>query len=130
VVATLTVALSWLGVRRTCALVRRWAPGSAGPGPSSDERLFRARRVAWIVRGVSRRVPGTRCLVRSLATLAMLRREGLAADLRLGVRRSREGIEAHAWVEVEGDALGEPEPLEPFATFDAAGVRDSLFAAR
>ena len=55
------------------------------------------------------------CLPRSLALQRMLRARGIAAQLRIGVRKDSTdvgGIAAHAWVEVNGMALGEPEAIE------------------
>jgi hypothetical protein len=53
-----------------------------------------------------------RCLPRSLALLRMLDRRGVPAALRIGVRKRGEQVAAHAWVEVGGVALGEPEDVE------------------
>jgi hypothetical protein len=49
------------------------------------------------------------CLARSLVLCRLLRSEGLAADLRIGVARPGGAFRAHAWVEHHGVALGEPE---------------------
>lgn len=60
-------------------------------------------RIAWAVRAVARRVPGTTCLVQALAAAALLRRHGMDADVRIGVTRGDRGaLEAHAWVESGG----------------------------
>lgn len=48
-----------------------------------------------------RYVPGSTCLATSLALAWMLRRRGVAAAVRVGVRTD-DGFEAHAWVEYEG----------------------------
>jgi hypothetical protein len=45
------------------------------------------------------------CLPRSVVLWALLRRHGVDAELKLGVRRGDRGFEAHAWVELEGVAL-------------------------
>ena len=61
------------------------------------------------------------CLEESLALWFFLRRQGIEAELRVGVRKEGEKFEAHAWVEREGVALNEPEALhEHYAAFDAA----------
>lgn len=61
------------------------------------------------------------CLEESLALWWLLGRQGIAAELRIGVRKQGEKFEAHAWVEREGTALNEPESLhEHYAAFDAA----------
>jgi hypothetical protein len=49
-----------------------------------------------------------RCLERSLVLQALLRRQGEAADLRIGVRKHRDTLNAHAWLEQAGRPLFEP----------------------
>jgi hypothetical protein len=63
--------------------------------------------VAWAVSSASSHIPGTRtCLPRALATYGLLTRFGIPADLRIGVRRNREGFfQAHAWVEARDGVL-------------------------
>jgi Transglutaminase-like superfamily len=49
------------------------------------------------------------CLERSLALWWLLARKGIATQLRIGARKSGEKFEAHAWVERDGVAIGEPD---------------------
>lgn len=51
------------------------------------------------------------CLPRSLTLLRLLRKRGTPAVLRIGVRRQGEGVAGHAWVEVAGEVVGEPEGI-------------------
>ena len=61
------------------------------------------------------------CLEESLALLWLLGETGIAAELRIGVRKTQEKFEAHAWVEYEGKALNEPEARHRhFAAFSDA----------
>ncbi|MFL6291666.1 MAG: lasso peptide biosynthesis B2 protein [Thermoanaerobaculia bacterium] len=53
------------------------------------------------------------CLPQSLALQALLRRQGLSAELRIGVRRAGGKLQAHAWVEHAGSPLGETAPYLP-----------------
>ena len=46
------------------------------------------------------------CLPRALALRRMLTEWGIAADLRLGVRREGDALVAHAWVEHQGEPVG------------------------
>jgi len=57
-----------------------------------------------------------------LAIWWLLPREGIASDLRLGVRKDGEKFEAHAWAECGATTpLNDPETKLPhFAAFDAA----------
>lgn len=50
--------------------------------------------------------PGN-CLSRSLAVLWRLRRHGIDAMLRLGVHRSDGGLDAHAWIEIDGRVIND-----------------------
>ena len=72
------------------------------PGPPRRAAAEIPRAARW-VRVAARYAPGAdTCLVRSLALLAVLRRHGMAAELRLGVAVSHPKLDAHAWVEVDG----------------------------
>lgn len=49
------------------------------------------------------------CLEESLALWWLLGRQGIASQLRIGIRKESAKFEAHAWVEFAGAALNEPE---------------------
>ena len=49
------------------------------------------------------------CLEESLTLWYLLRRQGIPACLRIGVRKENEKFEAHAWVEYGGEALNQYE---------------------
>ena len=53
-------------------------------------------------------IPST-CLERSLSLWWMLARQGIATQFRIGVRKDDEKFAAHAWVERNGVAIGEPD---------------------
>ena len=62
-----------------------------------------ARRVGWAVTLASRYVPGATCLPQALAGELLLRRAGIAGELRIGVAKRNDGrLRAHAWVESGG----------------------------
>ncbi len=48
-----------------------------------------------------------RCVPRSLALRAFLAEEGIATELRIGVRKEGERLAAHAWIEHRGTPIGE-----------------------
>lgn len=101
---------------RTSGLERaeRWARGLAPPLPAAGE-IDLARMVRWVDVAARHHWLQITCLRRAVVLAAFLERWGLAAELRLGVRREGEGIEAHAWVELDGEAVG--ETLDPHCTF-------------
>jgi len=51
------------------------------------------------------------CLEESLTLWYLLRRQGIPACLRIGVRKENEKFEAHAWVEHGGEALNQDEAM-------------------
>lgn len=60
------------------------------------------------------------CLEESLVLLHLLNEQGIAAHLRIGVKKNIPQFEAHAWVEYEGRALNESEALhDHYAPFEA-----------
>jgi hypothetical protein len=99
------LALFLLPVPRAAALLRLF-PGRRKTG-IPPERL--ARLVESAGRHHYRRMT---CLTRSVALQALLRRQGVEAELRIGVRREDGRLHAHAWVEHAGVPLGEPEGVE------------------
>jgi hypothetical protein len=61
------------------------------------------------------------CLAKSLTLWWLLERQGISSRLRIGIRKEKEKLEAHAWVERDGAALNEPEERHHhYAAFDAA----------
>jgi hypothetical protein len=51
------------------------------------------------------------CLVKSFTLRWMLGRRGIPSQLRIGAHKTLAGLHAHAWVEVNGQAIGESEEL-------------------
>ena len=87
--------------------------GSAPPRAESAGTLQAVARA--VARAAAHHLWPMTCLPRSIALQAMLARRDIPSSLRIGVRRdgSASGsIAAHAWVEVEGRAVGEPEAIE------------------
>ncbi|MBI3696751.1 MAG: lasso peptide biosynthesis B2 protein [Acidobacteria bacterium] len=92
-----------------------------GPARRLDETREMIRRTVWLVAVAANHHPiRMRCLARSVALVWMLARRGCATELKLGVRREEERLEAHAWVEWRGEAVNDSPashdrfaPLEP-----------------
>lgn len=60
------------------------------------------------------------CLEESLTLWHLLRMQGYAAKLRIGVRKAAGKFEAHAWVEHEGLALNQTEEMHRhYAAFES-----------
>src|SRR5205085_3709692 len=79
-----------------------------------------ARAAARMVRVASERgiARGT-CLTRALTLWWMLRRRGIDAELRIGVRKGEASMDAHAWIEVRGTVVGDARSVrERYSAFD------------
>lgn len=69
------------------------------------ERLSR-ERIVWAVETAARYVsPTATCLTQALAAQALLARRGYPAVLHIGVARDNNELQAHAWVESEGEVV-------------------------
>jgi len=85
------------------------------------EKRF-AEVVARLINSAARHsLVAANCLPQSLLLWWMLRREGIEAEFRIGVRKERQSVEAHAWVEVSGQAVNDQSDVgERFQPFDVA----------
>jgi len=121
---TLLVAMAWLplfwfglrilGLRHS----QDWLHGDnvAGESKLSHDDIV---RVARLVNIAARHVPfPSTCLTRSLLLIWMLRRRGVATELRIGVRLTPGALDAHAWVEHAGMPINDrPDIGGQFAPF-------------
>jgi len=66
------------------------------------------QQMAWFVKVADRYAPGKSSCLRQTAALAwLLRRRGIATNLRIGVAREEEKFVAHSWLETgEGELFG------------------------
>ena len=84
----------------------------AGFPPSREVDVEHAVQVAGVVdAGLALLPVAMTCLRRSVTLIRELNRLGLASSLHLGVRPSRAGMAAHAWVQV-GDVVVNDDPDE------------------
>lgn len=59
------------------------------------------------------------CLRRSLVLVILLRRQGIEGRLIFGTRRITQGLEAHAWVEVQGIVINDhPQIRQQYTPLD------------
>jgi hypothetical protein len=120
VLPLISISLRLRGFRKTQAILQRFLspPGEVIDSSTTSPADLTVRMVRAAVRyGVGHPT----CLEESLALWWLLGRQGIASELRIGVRKQGDKFEAHAWVEREGAALNEPEALhEHYAAFDAA----------
>ena len=117
----LTMSLRLRGLQATQAMLKRRVTSGIPEAAPAEMR----ERTGWTVRMVnaaSRYTVGhATCLERSLAIWWLLARQGVASDLRIGVRKSGDHFEAHAWVEQQTAPLHMAETdHEHYAAFDAS----------
>jgi hypothetical protein len=112
------LGLRCFGLRRLQARLQQGPAMRLG----SDNRrtnLDRARATARLVQVAARHDPFLpTCLPQSLVLWWLVRRQGLAGELRIGVRPGPSRLEAHAWVEFQGLVLSDSEDVaRRFAPF-------------
>jgi hypothetical protein len=121
---SMVMSLRVLGLRRTLRVARWLGRERKRGGRSTGTR----RTLAELVRLSAARVataaafyPGrAECLEQSLTLFVLLRRRGLAAELRLGVQTFP--FRAHAWVEYGGRPINEHEDfVSRLAAFQSLG---------
>jgi elongation factor P--beta-lysine ligase len=116
---------TWVGLR--LAGFRRWKNVLGWLAPSVNATAWQpaasqreaAELIARMAAAAARSFfIDTNCLEQSLALWWLLRRRGIAAELRIGARKELERFEAHAWVEVDSavlnDASAERQHFVPF----------------
>jgi hypothetical protein len=105
----ISLSLRMRGFRATQTTLRRL--NSNRPNQlSAEARSTRVAQTARMVHAAVRHCPGPpSCLEESLTLWWLLGRQGISAEVRIGIRKNKEEFEAHAWVEREGVALNEPE---------------------
>lgn len=99
------LSLSLVGYMKTRRLLERLSSGNLRREATAED-LDAARQLEHLtaIAGQHGLINAT-CLRQSLLLYWMLRRRGLAPELRLGVRRESGDLDAHAWVEVDGRSL-------------------------
>ena len=64
------------------------------------------KKIVWAVNVSSRYTPGlVKCLARALTTQTLMKFCGYSPQLQIGVIKADDGIQAHAWIEHEGQVV-------------------------
>ncbi|MGB0034024.1 MAG: lasso peptide biosynthesis B2 protein [Candidatus Acidiferrales bacterium] len=123
------LAATWVGLR--AAGFRRWeavldslAPSKASSNTAAaDSSMIDSARMIGRMESAAARHLFFRvnCLEQSLVLRWLLRRRGIAAELRFGARKEANSFEAHAWVEFGGTVLNDTGDTHlHFVPFDGA----------
>ncbi|MDT8410273.1 MAG: lasso peptide biosynthesis B2 protein [Wenzhouxiangellaceae bacterium] len=102
------------GVKR----LRRWTVRDLPADSTEFDSVLWQRRATAILR-IGARLPGCKCLARSLALSWWMHSCGQANDFRIGIAGSAQTFRSHAWVEVGGVPVD--DRLENVAAFRVVG---------
>lgn len=118
------------GVRKLERAAGENAESNAGAGQTGNEQLAKARAAARMIEAASRNgIARGNCLSKSVALWWLLKRKGIRGVLRIGARKAGRELEAHAWVELDGQILNDADDVrDSYAAFD--GPMTSRAAAR
>jgi hypothetical protein len=95
------------GLRRMQALLSHW-PLKKPRGVPQEQIITVAQAQGRFVQVAARHgLYRPTCLPQSLALWWLLRCHGIETDLRVGVKPAANGLEAHAWVELQGQPLND-----------------------
>jgi hypothetical protein len=115
----ISFSLRWRGFGKTKAFLEQFL--SVMHGSQNPDAQKRAVRTTQMVQAAGQHGIGhPSCLEISLVLWWLLARQGIASDLRVGIRKSGGTFEAHAWVECGGAIMNETETHHRFAAFDTA----------
>lgn len=86
------------------ALVLKKISNPIAVRPARDRQ--NAKRIAWAISIAGQYIPGSKCLAQAIAGRSLLARYGFAGTIHIGVAKNpTHWLSAHAWVEVEGQAV-------------------------
>lgn len=101
----MAAGLRLFGYVRTRDWLARHSAGRALRIANADD-LAEAEKLAYLAAIAGQHGPiSATCLRQSLLVYWLLRRRGLAPELKIGVRKQGAALDAHAWVELEGRSL-------------------------
>jgi hypothetical protein len=71
----------------------------------TGRRGYAEQEIAWAAATAARYIPGAACLTQALTAQYLFSKEGYQTKLEIGVRRVEREIQAHAWVERDGEVI-------------------------
>ena len=112
------------GFKRTRELLERIQSAASAVSGQTRAGLEPVLKISRMVRAAAHHgFVRASCLEESLTLWYLLRKQGYSARLRIGVRKTAEKFEAHAWVEHQGAALNQTEEIHRhYAAFDSEFV--------
>ena len=96
-----------------------WLSRFDGQRRSGVDAIFAKRAARWTNTSARYPFPWARCLQRSLALSLWMDDNGLNPVLKFGVRKAVDGIDAHSWVEYQGEILNDSQFVKAeFSAFE------------
>ena len=87
--------------------------GITEPVRNNNNQMDKIRNTVNIVeKAVWRNIYPTNCLPRSMTLWWILRRQGVLTELCMGVRKQKDLLEAHAWVEYRGEPINDSHNVQ------------------
>lgn len=117
-----SISIRWFGFNPVYSWLKRRGQGFSLQTENKPEFADQAAYVGALVGVANRRIPSlaVSCLPESMTVWWLLRRRGIASDLRLGIRRSDDRLDGHAWVEINSRVVsGDPNVAQDFIPLDA-----------
>lgn len=115
------ISLRLRGFNATRAALQKHLPAAPAPPIENRPAVQVVESTCRMVKaGAHYGITRPTCLGESVTLWYLLQKQGVAAVLRIGVRKVAEKFEAHAWVEYADVALNqEEEPHQHYAAFDS-----------
>jgi hypothetical protein len=96
-----------------------WYPYTTEKNQQAMQQLQIIKDSVRRVQLASRYTPSARCLQRSLILWALLRQQGIEAELKIAAKKNSPTFEAHAWLEYQGHVLNDASNVQQhFAVFN------------
>ena len=111
------ILLQLRGLRFTQELLARRHVYTQVSSDPIETKIWTTARMVKIAVRYNR--PWANCLKKSLVLWTLLRCQGIASNLRIGVQRDATKFSAHAWVEYHGIVLNDTDDIyQQFQAFD------------
>jgi hypothetical protein len=101
------LGLRLLGLRRLQGLLSHWPLKKYGGVPEEKISTVAQAQARAVLVASRHSIYRATCLRQSLALWWLLRYHGIETNLRIGVKSGDGGLEAHAWVELQGQPLND-----------------------
>jgi hypothetical protein len=120
----MALGLRFFGFKRWQALLSQFAADIQSVSGEQALLIRKARSITRMVGAASRHGPyRASCLPQSLTLWWLLRRQGIVSQVRIGVRKVMGELEAHAWVEFQGQVLNDGADVhQRFAVFSQSVI--------